>query len=357
VLTFAARCAVAALRPQVVFAVLPGAAAIPVRIAPRVLGHIFLEVGPVPVGHVGVALERVQPLGAIRILPDVQPIAVEAGAEQLDLGSRRCLLGLADAAEETRPHQADEQAEDDDDHEQLDQREPRFVTEADRVSRGRDSHRLSKQPPRTVAAGHGRVVRPGARALLNHGPGARALFSHPGAHAHYKGISLIEKIAISIATTMKATSTPMSRMIAGSSRPIRRLSSVRTSVSNVSAVLRSISSRRPVSSPTRTMCTASGGKFACSASPLASVPPRLTVSPSRSTARPTTWFDIMSPTTASAPSTGTPLFSIVPSVRANRTLLGMPHVGSLVMKIEAARFARTLGTMLKSGEDDDRAHP
>src|SRR2546422_989783 len=33
----------------------------------------------------------------------------------------------------------------------------------------------------------------------------------------------------------------------------------------------------------------------------------------------------------------------------DRTLLGMPHVGSLVMKIEAAPFARTLGTMLKSG--------
>src|SRR5262245_46970845 len=33
----------------------------------------------------------------------------------------------------------------------------------------------------------------------------------------------------------------------------------------------------------------------------------------------------------------------------DRTLLSTPHVGSLVMKIEAARFARTLGTMLKSG--------
>src|SRR3989441_8594679 len=33
----------------------------------------------------------------------------------------------------------------------------------------------------------------------------------------------------------------------------------------------------------------------------------------------------------------------------DRTLLRMPHVGSLVMKIETARFARTLGTMLKSG--------
>ncbi len=33
----------------------------------------------------------------------------------------------------------------------------------------------------------------------------------------------------------------------------------------------------------------------------------------------------------------------------DRTLLQLPHVGQLVMKIEAARFARTLGTMLKSG--------
>src|SRR5712691_1025607 len=33
----------------------------------------------------------------------------------------------------------------------------------------------------------------------------------------------------------------------------------------------------------------------------------------------------------------------------DRTLLQLPHVGQLIMKIEAARFARTLGTMLKSG--------
>src|SRR5262249_41220482 len=33
----------------------------------------------------------------------------------------------------------------------------------------------------------------------------------------------------------------------------------------------------------------------------------------------------------------------------DRTLLRLPHVGGLVMKIETARFARTLGTMLKSG--------
>ena len=33
----------------------------------------------------------------------------------------------------------------------------------------------------------------------------------------------------------------------------------------------------------------------------------------------------------------------------DQTLLQLPHVGQLVMKIETARFARTLGTMLKSG--------
>src|SRR5262249_22144322 len=33
----------------------------------------------------------------------------------------------------------------------------------------------------------------------------------------------------------------------------------------------------------------------------------------------------------------------------DRTLLRLPHIGPLVTKIETARFARTLGTMLKSG--------
>ena len=33
----------------------------------------------------------------------------------------------------------------------------------------------------------------------------------------------------------------------------------------------------------------------------------------------------------------------------DQTILGLPLIGPLVMKIETARFARTLGTMLKSG--------
>ena len=33
----------------------------------------------------------------------------------------------------------------------------------------------------------------------------------------------------------------------------------------------------------------------------------------------------------------------------DQTILGLPMIGPLVMKIETARFARTLGTMLKSG--------
>jgi general secretion pathway protein F len=33
----------------------------------------------------------------------------------------------------------------------------------------------------------------------------------------------------------------------------------------------------------------------------------------------------------------------------DRTLLRLPHLGSLIRKIETARFSRTLGTMLKSG--------
>jgi len=36
-------------------------------------------------------------------------------------------------------------------------------------------------------------------------------------------------------------------------------------------------------------------------------------------------------------------------LQKDRTLLRLPHVGALMMKIETARFARTLGTMLKSG--------
>ena len=68
------------------------------------------------------------------------------------------------------------------------------------------------------------------------------------------------------------------------------------------------------------MCTASAGKRPCSVIAAAMVTPRLTDSATRSTQRATIWFDIMSPTTAMAPSTGTPLRSIVPSVRVIRAV-------------------------------------
>src|SRR5207253_610818 len=148
----------------------------------------------------------------------------------------------------------------------------------------------------------------------------------------HSGISLIEKIARSIATTINATTTPMPRMTTGSRSPSTRLSSTRTSFSKVSATLSSISSSRPVSSPTRTMCTASTGNRASVCIPAAIVPPRFTPSASRPTPRPNAWLVIMSPTTASAPMTGTPLLSIVPSVRAKRAVStrieSRPTIGS-----------------------------
>src|SRR3990172_8261416 len=70
----------------------------------------------------------------------------------------------------------------------------------------------------------------------------------------------MEKIARAIATTIKATMTAMMRTTAGPRRLMIRFRAVRTSPSKVSETLRSISSSRPVSSPTRTMWSASGGE-------------------------------------------------------------------------------------------------
>src|SRR6266850_148470 len=210
---------------------------------------LLLEVRPVPVRRAGALHERAEPLRGVRIGADVEPVGVQRAAEDLDLRAGGRLLGLADVPEQPGSDQAHQQAQDDDDDEQLHQGEAG----------------LAAQPP------------------------------------PHSGISLIEKIASSIATTMNATMTPMLRMMIGSSIPTTRFISVRTSVSKVSAVFNNISSSRPVSSPTRTMCTASAGNAVCSFMPAAMVPPRL-------------------PTTAMAPSTGTPLLSIVPSVRAKRAV-------------------------------------
>src|SRR2546428_4746433 len=175
---------------------------------------LLLQIGPVPVRDVRVRHERLQALHAARIGADVEPVGVERRPEQLNLCLRRRLLGGADVAEEPRADEADEQAEDDDHDEQLDQREAALVTES---------------------------------------------LDEPA--ASHSATSLIEKMAISMATTMNATSTPITRMIVGSSRPSVRFISIRTSVSSVSATLSSISSIRPVSSPTRTMCMAIAGNM------------------------------------------------------------------------------------------------
>src|SRR5207245_8840185 len=52
------------------------------------------------------------------------PVLVESGADQLDLGARRRLLGLADAPEQARADEAHEEPQHDDHHEKFNQREP-----------------------------------------------------------------------------------------------------------------------------------------------------------------------------------------------------------------------------------------
>src|SRR3990172_3212484 len=135
----------------------------------------------------------------------------------------------------------------------------------------------------------------------------------------------MEKIAMAIATTIKATMTAMMRTTAGPRRLMIRFRAVRTSPSKVSETLRSISSSRPVSSPTRTMWSASGGKTPLSPMGADSPAPRLTPSPRRSTAMARRRFDTISFTTVSAPRTGTPLLSSVPSVRQKPERGAVPH--------------------------------
>src|SRR5262249_24608646 len=155
--------------------------------------------------------------------------------------------------EEPRGDQAGQEAEDDHDHDHLDQREAPAVTE---------------DP------------------------------EHAG--VHHIDTSVIEKMAMSSATTMKPTTNPMMRMMLGSSKPMRRLTSRRTSDSKSAESLRSISSSRPVSSPTRTMCTAISGNACDSPSGLLIPAPRRTPSATRSMARLSTRLPDSSRTTPRA---------------------------------------------------------
>src|SRR4030095_14062162 len=240
VLAVTARGRVGAQRPDVVVAVIPRAALVRVRAAPRIeRHHRFLEIRPVPVGHVRILDERLQPDRRGWIAADNGPVLVQRGADQLDLRPRRGLLALAHAAEQARAHQTRDEPEDDDDDEELDEREATLIAEE-------ASHRS-----------------------LSH-----------------SGTSVTERMAISMATTMKPTTTPITRMMHGSARAMSRLTSLRVSASSSVATRSSISSRRPVSSPTRTMWVASAGNAPDSAIGWARAAARRAPSARRSTAPP-----------------------------------------------------------------------
>src|SRR5262249_38831165 len=155
-----------------------------VRIAPGVGGDgVLLEVRAVPVGDVRVAHEGVQPDRSRRGGPHHEAVLVERGPEQLDLGAGGHRLRLPDPAERPRAEEAGEQPEDDHDDDHLDEGEPAAVPE---------------DLPEQAGAGH-------------------------------RATSVSEKMAMRSATTMNPTMSPMIRMMAGSSKPIRRLTSRRTS--------------------------------------------------------------------------------------------------------------------------------
>src|SRR5438874_8002265 len=291
------------------------AALVLVGLAPGVEGHeVLLEIGAAPVGGAWIPHERLETGGGGGIGADVEAVLVEGRAEELDLGARRRLLGLAHATEEPRPHEAGEQPEDDDDHEQLDQ------GEAARVAETRSA--CAQSSTRGLRQGH----------LAESIVGCRE--SRQYAAQDQNGISVMERMAMSMATTMKPTTSPIARMMHGSTSATRRLTSLRVSLSKVAPTLSSISSIRPVSSPTRTMWMASGGKARVSSMGLARPAPRLAPSARLSTARAMTWLPIMSLTTPSAESMGTPLRRRVPVIRAKRATsvctMTRPSTGSLI---------------------------
>src|SRR5207244_6771210 len=93
----AARAAVLAEGKQVEIATVRAGLLVDVGPAPGVGGYALLEVGPGP-ARLGARLhdERLQPLLARRIVPDVEPERVERLVERVDLRARDLDLGLAD---------------------------------------------------------------------------------------------------------------------------------------------------------------------------------------------------------------------------------------------------------------------
>src|SRR5687767_8658065 len=166
ILSFAARRLVGALRPDVVITMLAGAAPVLVCLAPRIARHRLLQIRAVPVGDVGIPLQRLQSLRGVRIGAHVEPVLIEGGTEELDLGLGRRLLGFGDVLEEPRTDEADQEAEHDDDDEQLDQREARL---AERAALSERAARARIEP--------------------------QVACSRRGLHRPHSGISLIEKMA------------------------------------------------------------------------------------------------------------------------------------------------------------------
>src|SRR4026209_975298 len=117
------------------------------------------------------------------------------------------------AAERAGPHQSRDEPQDDDDDQELDEREA---------------------------------------ALIPQEPARR--------RASHSGRSVTERKAISMAAQKDPTTTPITRMMHGSASAMSRLTSLRVSASSSVATRRSISSRRPGSSPPRTTWVGTAGE-------------------------------------------------------------------------------------------------
>ena len=123
VLARAAGLAVLAVRDDVELVLLAGDL-VDVGLAPRIERHFLAQVGAVPL-RLGRRLleQRLQPELGARVTADVQAVLVERLLQRVDLRLRGVDLGLADLAEVARRDEADQQADDRDDDQQLEQRE------------------------------------------------------------------------------------------------------------------------------------------------------------------------------------------------------------------------------------------
>lgn len=117
----AAGAAVAAEGQQVVLAMLARRAVL-VVVLPGVLGHGLAQIGAGPTRLVGrFGDQHRQALLGAWVATDIEPVLIERLLQPVDLRACGLDLGLADLAEELRPHIAGQQADDDHHHQQLKQ--------------------------------------------------------------------------------------------------------------------------------------------------------------------------------------------------------------------------------------------